>query len=603
LRIAALIFGLLAGLFGWGVIVYANLETGIEHAPLLADYGATNARVIVNLVPLIGIVGALLALFQPRIGALLLLVCAAAWVVEAFAVGHGAVLFAAIPFTFAAAAGIVALSGATALSRERRGEARVRSFEPDWDDEENQDYPPEEDEEPARPVYAQSRNRQRREPPVSRAAPRQAPPRPSKNRRPMPIADYDDGEDEVPSRENAYPVDEAALSADPQDYVDAEEVQDDESWETEPSPLEDDDSYDDAPDEDVEPIEVDDEPVIDRPPPPRPGSRAAGGKWSLPDPRQSPAPPRARQRYLPEREPPRTVRSRPVPPPPAPPPRQRPEPSRSETPRFGMPPADLRPIRRELPRNVYREFEPEAPVRQRTSPASTLLRLLVMGTFTVVVAALGALVYVDFERGPDSLLFGSRQSSGTPAPSAAPVAATTPAPVASAPVAASQTAPVAARPMPLASQPASISDAASPVASANDTAPAPLTTYGNPFNYCSAVNTVDAPDNRYSGPAVPPAVAVALGPGVPRNQVRWRCDSQQLLACNAKGAACELTPTVDTMLSYCTQHPNAQNIPAPNGNWACNGTRPVIPRDQKWPVDARGFYPGAWSMVPPPGAG
>ena len=42
------------------------------------------------------------------------------------------------------------------------------------------------------------------------------------------------------------------------------------------------------------------------------------------------------------------------------------------------------------------------------------------------------------------------------------------------------------------------------------------------------------------------------------------------------------------------------SLPAPNGSWSCNGKHPVIPRDQKWPVDARGFYPGAWIIVPNP---
>jgi len=126
-------------------------------------------------------------------------------------------------------------------------------------------------------------------------------------------------------------------------------------------------------------------------------------------------------------------------------------------------------------------------------------------------------------------------------------------------------------------------------------------TYKSPFAYCHAVDTIDAPDSQYAGPAVPAPVAAAVGVTGATDQVRWRCAGQDVVACNANhGAACDLTPTVDSMIAYCAQHPDAKNIPAPNGFWACNGKRPVIPRDQKWPVDARGFFPGAWKSVPPP---
>jgi hypothetical protein len=122
----------------------------------------------------------------------------------------------------------------------------------------------------------------------------------------------------------------------------------------------------------------------------------------------------------------------------------------------------------------------------------------------------------------------------------------------------------------------------------------------SPFDYCRVVDTIDTPDDRYTGPAVPAAVASALSFSTPppANQVFWRCAGQAVYACNSKnGHACDLTPTVDMMLSYCAAHPDAKNLPAPNGSWSCTGKRPSIPRDQEWPVDARGFYPGAWSRV------
>ena len=154
--------------------------------------------------------------------------------------------------------------------------------------------------------------------------------------------------------------------------------------------------------------------------------------------------------------------------------------------------------------------------------------------------------------------------------------------------------------------PPSLDQAAAPVPLAPAAAIASTSSDGmtDPFAYCRSVNTIDAPDISYSGPAAPPAVLAALrdrGGPVATDKDRWRCDSQAVLACNANhSAACDLTPTVDLMVSYCAQHPDTRSVPAPNGSWSCNGTRPVIPRDQKWPVDRRGFFPGAWTRVAPP---
>jgi hypothetical protein len=137
-------------------------------------------------------------------------------------------------------------------------------------------------------------------------------------------------------------------------------------------------------------------------------------------------------------------------------------------------------------------------------------------------------------------------------------------------------------------------------------ASAPIATFDDPFKYCGAIDTIDMPDNRFSGPAVPHAIAAALQlpDDTAADQVRWRCTNRTVFACNAKhSAACELTPTVDIMIGYCTQHPDTQDIPAPNGSWSCSGTHPVIPQDQKWPVDIRGFYPGAWIRVAPTSSG
>jgi hypothetical protein len=122
----------------------------------------------------------------------------------------------------------------------------------------------------------------------------------------------------------------------------------------------------------------------------------------------------------------------------------------------------------------------------------------------------------------------------------------------------------------------------------------------DPFSYCAAVGTVDFPDHRYAGPHLVPEIADALR--VPDtsspDRVKWRCYEGAVLACAAfDGPVCALTPTVAEMVAFCAQNPGTDNLLAPNGSWSCEGTQPVIPDDENWPVDARGFLPGAWQAI------
>jgi hypothetical protein len=127
--------------------------------------------------------------------------------------------------------------------------------------------------------------------------------------------------------------------------------------------------------------------------------------------------------------------------------------------------------------------------------------------------------------------------------------------------------------------------------------------WSDPFAYCKAVGTVDYPDQRYSGPHLTEAIAAALRVPVTSSpdRVKWRCDGGALLGCTSfRGSSCALTPSVTEMLEYCAQNPNAQGLLAPNGSWSCNETEPEIPAGQSWPVDSRGFLPGAWVEISPP---
>jgi hypothetical protein len=617
LRIAALIFGLLASVMGGAVIFYGNLVARLATEPNLSGFPAETPLFALYGIIALGFVGAILALFLPRTGGILLLLSAIAWLAAAFLAGHGAVLFAAAPFTFAGAAALNALfARRPAASREIA--PREPGPVPAWDDEETG------------PAYPPQRRLAGRAEPAFTArggSPRAAPqPEPEEE----PDADYIDADEII---EEGDSIEEPVANLDYEDGED--EIVEGEAADFDEAPGESAPEAAFDPDLEAEP-DADYEP---RPAGPRGARRPVRGEgasppdWELPDPNLSPAPRRVRDRYVPESQPGRPTRRQAAPPP---------SPAFDED-AFEIEDEDVEPEpARDGRGNRNRrgrddeDFGPYAPPsrRRRGNPASGLLRLLVLLLFILVVAGIAAAVYFDYERGPDSLLFGnhgetrpaasgaaaSRPATPTPpTPTPAPAAparpapgsmaaapakpAEVPAPATAAPAAPAAPAPAPAAPAADATPPpsrAAVQSAAAAAAAAASAAPG----YTDPFAYCDAIGTADVPDSQYKGPAVPASVAAALGVSDPQamQEVHWRCANQTVMACNANHtAACDLTPTVDYMIGYCAAHPDTKDIPAPNGSWSCTGKRPEIPRDQKWPVDARGFYPNAWVTVPAPG--
>ena len=147
-------------------------------------------------------------------------------------------------------------------------------------------------------------------------------------------------------------------------------------------------------------------------------------------------------------------------------------------------------------------------------------------------------------------------------------------------------------------------------------------TYDDPFAYCAAVGTVDEPDARYTGPAVPPAIiagirqAAGIAEGAPDAWVAqgtiWRCMDSSVWAC-FRGANIPCTAKADTseiptaeMEAYCKDHPNAETIPAAvTGRetvyeWRCSGEKPEVVR-QIFHPDARGFIGEFWYELSPGG--
>jgi len=650
LKTAALIFGLLAGLLGGLALVFGNIETSLTGIPALGANGTLIVKFVLYLVPAIGWIGTGIVLARPRTGGFVLLVCAAAWAVLAFAAGHGAVFFAAAPFIFAVAAGVVAMFA-------RRGSDR-------------QERPA-----PAAPAKRPSEAMQPVQPaPAPKASPlKPLPPRSTALPPPASGADADANANAPiipPPFRDDIPTDEPAVGKLAEDDPAAPIVAAIATRTVAVVP--DSGASVSAPLEAAETL-----PAVPSPAALAPTSVPADPEaaelrarrpsdWSLPSPADAPAP-----RYVAERQVAIASISAAAPLPPAEGPSkvQTPAPAAQvtvPTPEPGSVPAPAVPqLPEPMPAIGTLDFAPTddygrggrmneaaqakgdetipAPL-QRTRrrpfgsrhadtaeaddtplppPRANGLRRFLRGTIAAVfviavVAGCGA-AYLDYLRGPQSILFGRRApfaihhteaAAQAIAPAAAKPALAAPPP---AKPAAATPAPAARAPMPQASTPAAkapeaVSAAVAAPASQTTAAAAPVAAqnFSDPVRYCAAVRTIDAPDSRYAGPAVPPAVATALllPKSADPSQVHWRCSGGVAFACNANNTdACSPTPTVQYMLQYCGQHPGAASMPAPNGSWSCNGTRPVIPADQSWPVDARGFFPDAWVRVSPIGAG
>lgn len=155
------------------------------------------------------------------------------------------------------------------------------------------------------------------------------------------------------------------------------------------------------------------------------------------------------------------------------------------------------------------------------------------------------------------------------------------------------------------------------------TTPAPRrsASFADPFAYCAAVGTIDAPDSRYDGPAVPAAVADGLrrafdAPAdAPADAfvrgTSWRCMDGKVYACNV-GANLPCDSKADTsttpspaIASFCKEQPDAEVIPAVvTGRdtiyeWRCESGVPAISR-RITHADESGFRADIWHEITSP---
>jgi hypothetical protein len=175
-------------------------------------------------------------------------------------------------------------------------------------------------------------------------------------------------------------------------------------------------------------------------------------------------------------------------------------------------------------------------------------------------------------------------------------------------------------PTTLAATSTAVQTASLPAATATSGSSAQAASYADPFSYCSAVGTIDVPDSRYTGPAIPDAIAQGLKTAsgaaadapidIFKQGSYWRCMGGKVYACFVGAnlpcdskADTDKTPT-SAETDYCTSNPNSDFIPAAvTGHntiysWRCNQNTPAIDK-QVFNVDSQGYIQEIWYQLNP----
>jgi putative hemolysin len=143
--------------------------------------------------------------------------------------------------------------------------------------------------------------------------------------------------------------------------------------------------------------------------------------------------------------------------------------------------------------------------------------------------------------------------------------------------------------------------------------------YSDPFAYCAAVGTIDAPDARYTGDAMPAAIVLSMvrqgvvsadAPAEFQSHAVWRCAEGEVEICHfGANLPCEekadtsQTPTAE-MDDFCKNNRNAEVIPAAvTGRatvyeWKCTDDKATVVK-QVFTPDAQGFLKEFWYRLIP----
>jgi hypothetical protein len=148
----------------------------------------------------------------------------------------------------------------------------------------------------------------------------------------------------------------------------------------------------------------------------------------------------------------------------------------------------------------------------------------------------------------------------------------------------------------------------------------PTAVMDDPFVYCAAVGTIDAPDGRYSGPAMPEVIVQGLvrqgivsadAPPEFQQSAVWRCVDGRVWVCHfGANLPCQEKADVSQTASaemegYCQENPTAEVIPAAvTGRatvyeWKCDQGKPAVVR-QVLQVDGQGYLGDFWVELSAP---
>lgn len=144
-------------------------------------------------------------------------------------------------------------------------------------------------------------------------------------------------------------------------------------------------------------------------------------------------------------------------------------------------------------------------------------------------------------------------------------------------------------------------------------------TYSDPFAYCGAVGTMDAPDAQYDGPAMPDSIVQGMieqgivtadAPPEFQGNAVWRCMDGQVWVCHF-GANLPCQEKADTsqeptqeMQEFCQANPAADSIPAAvTGRatvyeWKCTEGQPEA-GGQIFQSDPQGYLADFWFELAP----
>jgi len=138
--------------------------------------------------------------------------------------------------------------------------------------------------------------------------------------------------------------------------------------------------------------------------------------------------------------------------------------------------------------------------------------------------------------------------------------------------------------------------------------------FDDPFAYCQAVGTIDAPDEHYIGAEMPDSIIQGLldqgivsadAPAEIQGNAVWRCMNNKVWVCHfganlpCQEKADKSTEPSAAMEEYCQQNPDTDIIPAATTgratvySWSCSGGKPVA-GEQILTSDLQGFLAEFW---------